>query len=77
MLLAFYSAGLAVPFLLTAFAVESFLEWFKGFRRHLLLVQRISGVLLLLVGGLMVSGQFTRMATWLQSLTPEFLRQYL
>lgn len=77
MLLAFYSAGLAVPFLLTAFAVESFLEWFKGFRRHLLLVQRISGVLLLLVGALMVSGQFTRMATWLQSLTPEFLRQYL
>ena len=76
-LLAFYSAGLAVPFLVTAWAVESFLDWFKGFRRHLPMVQRASGILLLLVGLLMVSGQFTRMAGWLQSLTPEFLRRWL
>jgi cytochrome c-type biogenesis protein len=77
LLLAFYSAGLAVPFLITAWAVESFLDWFKGFRRHLALVQKISGALLLLVGILLVSGQFTRMAGWLQGLTPEFLRRWL
>lgn len=77
LLLAFYSAGLAVPFLLTAWAVESFLDWFKGFRRHLALVQKVSGALLLLVGILLVSGQFTRMAGWLQGLTPEFLRRWL
>lgn len=77
LLLAFYSAGLAVPFLLTAWAVESFLDWFKGFRRHLALVQKVSGALLLLVGILLVSGQFTRMAGWLQGLTPDFLRRWL
>ena len=72
-----YSLGLAVPFLLAAFAVESFLKWFKRFRRYLPWVQRISGVLLILVGLLLVTGQFTRIAGWLQSLTPEFLRKLL
>ncbi len=76
-LLAWYSAGLAVPFLLTAYAVETFLDLFKRFRRYLPWVQKGSGVLLLLVGVLLVTGQFTRLAGWLQGLTPEFLRQWL
>ena len=73
-LLAWYSAGLAVPFLLTAWAVETFLDLFKKFRRVMPMVQKVGGALLLLVGVLMVSGQFTRLASWLQALTPEFLR---
>lgn len=73
-LLAWYSAGLAVPFLLTAYAVETFLDLFKRFRRLMPVVQKTGGVLLLVVGVLMVTGQFTRLATWLQALTPEFLR---
>jgi len=76
-LLAAYSAGLAVPFLAAAWAVESFLDWFQRFRRYLPWVQRISGVLLLLVGILLLSGQFTRLAGWLSGFTPEFLRQWL
>lgn len=76
-LLTIYSAGLAVPFLLTAYAVESFLGWYQRFRRHMVWVQRVSGGLLVAVGLLMVTGQFTRMAGWLQGLTPEFLRQWL
>lgn len=74
LLLGAYSAGLAVPFLLTALAVERFLEWFKAVRRWLPWVKRISGVLLILVGVLMLSGQFTRLAGWLQDLTPAFIR---
>jgi cytochrome c-type biogenesis protein len=73
-LLGWYSAGLAVPFLVTAWAVESFFDWFKKFRRYMPAVQKVAGVLLLIVGVLMVSGQFTRLAGWLQGLTPEFLR---
>ena len=76
-LLGAYSAGLAVPFLLAAVALERFLEWFKRFRRHLGTVKTVSGVLLVLVGVLMVSGQFTRLAGWLQGFTPEFLRNQL
>mgnify|MGYP001210674211 CR=1 FL=1 len=76
-LLLAYSAGLAVPFLVAAWAVESFLDWFKRFRRHIHLVQRISGGLLVAVGLLIVTGQFTRLATWLQKLTPDFLLNLL
>jgi cytochrome c-type biogenesis protein len=73
-LLGVYSAGLAVPFLLAAVAVESFLDWFQRFRRFLPWVMRVSGVLLIFVGILMATGQFTRLAGWLQGLTPAFLR---
>ncbi len=74
LLLAVYSAGLAVPFLLAAVAVERFLDWFQRFRRYLPWVMRVSGALLVLVGVLLLTGEFTRLAGWLQSLTPEFLR---
>jgi cytochrome c-type biogenesis protein len=76
-LLAAYSLGLAVPFLIAAYAAESFLGWFQRFRRYLPWVQRVSGVLLIIVGVLMATGEFTRMAGWLQSLTPNFLRKWL
>ncbi len=76
-LLGAYSLGLAVPFLVAAFAVESFLAWFQRFRRHLRWIQQLSGVLLLVVGVLLMTGQFTRIAGWLQSLTPSFLRTRL
>ncbi len=59
-LLGAYSLGLAVPFLLAAFAVESFLDWFQRFRRHLRWVQRLSGAFLLVVGFLLMTGQFTQ-----------------
>ena len=77
LLLAVYSAGLAVPFLLAAVAVESFLEWFQRFRRFIPWVMRITGVMLVGVGLLLVTGEFTRLAGWLQGLTPDFLREQL
>lgn len=69
-LLGAYSAGLAVPFLLAAWAVDSFLEWFQKFRKYLPWVMRISGALLVVVGVLLVTGQFTRLAGALRLLTP-------
>lgn len=77
LLLAFYSAGLAVPFLVAAVAVESFLGWFQRFRRYMPWVMRLSGALLVFVGILLLSGEFTRLAGWLQGFTPEFLREQL
>lgn len=77
LLLGVYSAGLAVPFLLAAVAVESFLDWFQRFRRFLPWVMRVSGVLLIFVGVLMATGQFTRLAGWLQGLTPAFIRNQI
>jgi cytochrome c-type biogenesis protein len=77
LLLAVYSAGLALPFLIAAVALESFLEWFQRFRRFLPWVMRITGVMLVCVGLLLVTGEFTRLAGWLQGLTPDFLREQL
>lgn len=77
LLLAAYSAGLAVPFLVVAFAVDSFRERFQRFRHWLPWVQRVSGLLLIAVGLLLVTGEFTRMAGWLQGLTPEWVRSRL
>ncbi len=74
LLLGTYSAGLAVPFLVAAVAVESFLAWFQRFRWFLPWVMRASGALLVFVGVLLVTGEFTRLAGWLQALTPEVIR---
>ena len=51
-LLTVYSAGLAVPFFLTALGISRFLVFYRRFRRHLHAVEVFSGVLLLAVGGL-------------------------
>ena len=50
LLLAIYSLGLAVPFLLTSLGVDRFLVFYGRFRRHLHTVEVISGVLLIAVG---------------------------
>jgi len=60
-LLAIYSAGLAVPFLLTAIGINQFLRFYQKFRRHLHTVEVLSGVLLLFVGALI----FLNRLTWL------------
>lgn len=72
-LLAVYSAGLAVPFLLSALLLERFLTFFQKFRNKLGLVNRIAGSLLIVVGVLMFTGWFERLAAILQPYTPEFL----
>ncbi len=64
-LLAVYSAGLAVPFLLTTLALDRFSQFYKGFRRHLHRVEQISGVLLLLIGVLLLTHQFTLISGYL------------
>ncbi len=60
---AFYSAGLAVPFLLTGLGINQFLSFYKNFRRHLHKVEVVSGVVLILVGLLVMTGQSTLLAT--------------
>jgi len=76
-LLAAYALGLAIPFVLTALALEQFLGWFQRFRPYLGWVDRIAGALLVLLGILLLTDRFTLLAGWLQGLTPEFLRSRL
>ena len=74
LLLLAYSAGLAVPFLLAALMVDRFLKLFAKVRTQMIWVNRFAGAMLILVGILMVSDRFTMLATWLQDLTPEWLK---
>lgn len=76
-LLAAYALGLAVPFLLTAFALDRFLVWFQRFRPHIVWVDRIAGGMLIVLGILLVTDSFTLLAGYLRGLTPEFLRERL
>lgn len=74
LLLFAYSMGLGVPFILSALMVDRFLAWFQRMRRHLGLVNRVAGAMMILVGVLMLAGAFTTMSGWLVDFTPEFLR---
>ena len=60
---AFYSAGLAVPFLITGLGINQFLSFYRGFRKHLHKVEIFAGVLMIFVGLLVMSGQLTKLAT--------------
>jgi len=59
----FYSAGLAVPFLLTGLGINHFLSFYAKFRRHLHKVEVVSGVMLILIGSTIASGYATRLAS--------------
>lgn len=76
-LLLSYSLGLAIPFLLAAWALETFLAWFQKFRKFIGWVERIAGALLVVVGVMMMLGMMARLSSWLQALTPEFLKRLL
>ncbi len=76
-LLLVYSLGLAVPFLVAAFAVERFIGWFQRYRRFMPLVTKLSGVFLIFVGVLLATESFSRLAAWLTPLTPDFIRRRL
>jgi cytochrome c-type biogenesis protein len=73
MLLSFYSAGLAIPFLLTALGIGRFLKFYQRFRRHLHTVEVCSGVLLLLIGGLVFGNRLTWLSGKLAFFQPEDL----
>ncbi len=72
-----YSLGLAVPFLLAALMIDRFMEVFQRYRGALIWMSRASGVLLIAIGLLMITGSMTVLSAWLQRFTPEMLRSRL
>jgi len=67
-LLAIYSAGLAIPFLLTGLGLSQFLRFYSRFRKHLQAVEVASGVLLIGIGVLMAFHRFTILSGYLSFL---------
>jgi cytochrome c-type biogenesis protein len=76
-LLVAYSAGLGVPFLLSALALGSFLRFFKRYRPFIPIVERAAGALLVIVGVLVYTNYYVYLNAWAISLTPEWLLKRL
>src|SRR5262249_61753242 len=64
-LLALYSLGLGVPFIIAALAVEPFAAFLARFRSHLVHVERVMGGLLVATGVAFLMGFFTQLNNWL------------
>ena len=69
-LLAVYSAGLGIPFLIAAFAVERFSALFQRFRGQLLNVERAMGALMILTGIAFLTGAVTHVSIWMLETFP-------
>jgi len=72
-LLTVYSLGLAIPFLISALALDWFLGVFSRFRQFLPMVEKASGVILILLGVLLATGQLTILSSYLTRFTPDWI----
>jgi len=72
LLLSVYSLGLAVPFLLTALAINQFFVAFKTIRRYYHAIEIVSGLLMIVIGVLIFTNRFTIIAQWLTPYLPTF-----
>ncbi len=76
-LLVAYSAGLGVPFLLSALALGAFLKFFKRYRPFIPVVERAAGVILVVVGVLVFTNYYLVLNAWAIAFTPDWLLKRL
>jgi cytochrome c-type biogenesis protein len=69
-LLALYSLGLGIPFLIAAFSMDRFLGWATSIKRHMRTIERIMGLALIATGIAFLTGSMQAMAYWLLELFP-------
>jgi cytochrome c-type biogenesis protein len=72
-LLAVYSAGLAIPFMLTALSVGKFIVVYKRMKAPLAYLNIASGLLLVITGLLLMSHHLSRLSIWMNDI-PVFRR---
>ncbi len=69
-LLAVYSAGLGIPFLIAAFMIEQFSALFARMKKHLVNVERAMGVLMIITGIAFLTGAVSSVSIWLLEIFP-------
>ena len=74
LLLAVYSLGIGIPFLLAAAFAGPFLRWAAGFRQHMETVEKVMGGLLVMAGLAFLTGGMADVSIWLQSTFPVLTR---
>ena len=70
LLLAIYSLGLGLPFLIAGLFAGPFIHFMRRFRGHLATVERVMGGLLVVTGVLIMTGQITAFSFWILSIFP-------
>lgn len=73
-LLLAYSLGLGVPFVMAAVAIRPFLSFMQRFRRHLGLVEKAMGALLVLTGIMILTGSMNWLGQWLLDSFPVLMQ---
>jgi cytochrome c-type biogenesis protein len=76
-LLAAYSLGLAVPFVIAAVAIERFLIAFNTIKRHMVWVTRVSGALMVVVAFMMITDYMSVLTGMMRAWTPDALKNLL
>lgn len=71
-LLAVYSLGIGIPFMLAALFAGRFLRWAAAFKRHMAAIEKAMGGLLVVTGVLFITGSMSRIAQWLLETFPVF-----
>ena len=71
-LLFFYGLGMTLPFVVAALFVGPFLSWMARFRKHLGLVEKLTGVLLVIFGILIATETINVIAQWMLDTFPVF-----
>ena len=72
LLLAVYSLGLGIPFLLTSLAIDRFFSVTAKIRKHYHAIEMVSGGLLVAIGLLIFTGQLTIIVRYLEPYLPVF-----
>ena len=72
MLLFVYGVGMTLPFVLAAFFVVPFMKFMQRFRKHLGIVEKAMGVLLIIFGILIATDTINYIAQWMLEVGPDF-----
>ena len=72
MLLFVYGAGMTLPFVIAAMFIGPFMRWMAGFRRHLPLVEKVMGLMLIVFGLLIATNSMNVIAQWMLDMFPYF-----
>ena len=75
LLLALYSIGLALPFILSGYLIQRFLIFPKNFKKNINLVSKTGGIILLITGILIITNQLQALGYYLLNIFP-FLQKF-
>ncbi len=66
LLMALYSLGLAIPFILVSVATAPLMKHFAKIKKHMIILKRIGGILIIIMGVLLIFGRFNALANLFQ-----------